>query len=108
MRKKYKLRWAGPARIDLLEIAEFIAAQNPAAARNIVKAIRKGISGLSMAPKRGRVVPELAKNGIFKFRELIISPWRIVYNLEEKVVNILLVVDGRRDLQDVFFRRLMR
>ena len=53
-------------------------------------------------------MPELAKHGINTFRELIASPWRVVYTIEQFTVYIKLVADGRRDLDDLLFRRIMR
>ncbi len=108
MTKKFKVVWAVPAHLDLVEIAEYIAEDNPQAARNIVKKIRGKISKLRMSPSLGRVVPELEKQGITHFREMILSPWRILYQVGDKAVYILMVVDGRRNLEDVLFNRLMR
>ncbi|MCP4602149.1 MAG: type II toxin-antitoxin system RelE/ParE family toxin [Proteobacteria bacterium] len=108
MKRKYKVKWALPANLDLVEIAEFAMQDSPQAARKIVKKIRERISNLKHVPERGRVVPELAKHGITQYREMIISPWRILYQIDEKIVLIVLVVDGRRNLEDVLFKRIMR
>jgi len=105
---EYSIIWADPAKQDLFEIAEFIAHESLDNARRIVKKIRDQTSGLYTNPERGRVVPELAKHGIMAYRELIISPWRVLYKIEKKSVYIEVVVDGRRDLEDLLFRRIMR
>jgi plasmid stabilization system protein ParE len=108
MRKKYTIVWANPAKLDLFEIIEFIAADSPANAQKIKKRIQGKTADLYMNPQRGRAVPELAKQGITVFRELIISPWRVIYKIQGKVVYIELVADGRRNLEDLLFRRIMR
>ena len=108
MRKKYKVNWAGPARLDLVDIAEYIAEENPATARKIVKKIESKIANLYIQPERGRIVPELSNHGITKFRELIFPPWRVLYQIDDKFVLIFLVADGRRNLEDILFRRIMR
>jgi len=108
MNKKYRVKWAHPAQLDLMEIAGFISQDRPAVARKIAKKIRRRISSLKTSPERGRVVPELEKQGITQYREIIISPWRVIYRIDERTVYILLVVDGRRNLEDVLFMRLMR
>ncbi len=108
MRRKYQLIWASPARIDLVEIAEFIADDNPVAARTTIKKIKEQVSNLHFQPEQGRIVPELASQGIVKYRELIVSPWRILYQIDKTKVYIVLVVDGRRDLEDILFKRIMR
>ena len=106
MKKKYEVKWAVPAQLDLLEIARFIAEDRPSVARKIVRRIRERISKLEIVPERGRVVPELARHGITQYREMIISPWRILYRIDEKLVYVVLVVDGRRNWEDVLFQRV--
>jgi plasmid stabilization system protein ParE len=108
MRRKFKVVWAGPARLDLVEIAEFIAVDNPATAREVVRRIREKTLTLHFEPERGRVVPELATQGITRLRELIVSPWRVLYQIDAKTVFVVLLVDSRRNLEDVLFRRLLR
>lgn len=108
MRRKFKVVWAGPARVDLIETVEFIAAEDPATAREVVRRIREKVSTLHFEPERSRVVPELSTQGIIRYRELIVSPWRILYQIDAKTVFVVLVVDSRRNLEDVLFRRLLR
>ena len=108
MRRKFRVVWAGPAHLDLVEIAEFIAEDIPATAREVVRRIREKILKLHFEPERGRVVPELSGQGITKFRELIVSPWRVLYQIDGRMVFVVLVVDGRRNLEDVLFKRLLR
>jgi plasmid stabilization system protein ParE len=54
------------------------------------------------------VVPELAHFGIRNWRELIVKPYRIIYRIDEDTVNVLAMLDGRRDLQDLLLERLIR
>jgi plasmid stabilization system protein ParE len=108
MKKKYAVEWAKPAKLDLFEIADFIAADSPANALRISDKIKKKTADLQMNPERGRVVPELSKHGITAYRELVVSPWRVIYRIVGKKVYIKVVADGRRNLEDLLFRRLMR
>ena len=108
MKKELKVEWARPAHLDLIEMAEFIAVERPGVARKIVQKIRDRVSNLKISPERGRVVPELAAHGIVQYRELVVSPWRVLYRVDATVVYILLVVDGRRNLEDLLFNRIMR
>ena len=59
-------------------------------------------------PKRGRIVPELAAVGVHGCRELLPSPWRIIYRISEDMVYVLAVVDGRRNLGDLLLERFLR
>lgn len=61
-----------------------------------------------MLPDRGRMVPELASLDIKAYRELIISPHRLMYRVEPRRVLVVAVFDGRRDLGDVLLARLVR
>ena len=58
-------------------------------------------------PQQGRIVPELKSFGD-KYREIIIKPWRILYSINNKIVNILLVIDGRRDLEEILFEIIVK
>lgn len=53
-------------------------------------------------------MPELEPFGIRDWRELIEAPYRIVYAVQGKRVNVMAVLDGRRDLQDELLLRLVR
>jgi len=54
---------------------------------------------------RGRIVPELKTYGILSYRELIISPWRVVYRTSEQKVYVLAVIDSRRNIEDILIER---
>ena len=63
---------------------------------------------LVVQPERGRVVPELHHLGVFQYRELIESRWRIIYRIENNKVFVKAVIDSRRDLAAVLLHRLVR
>jgi toxin ParE1/3/4 len=53
--------------------------------------------------------PSLAADfGITSWRELVSKPYRIISRIERETVNVLAVLDGRRDLADLLFERLIR
>jgi plasmid stabilization system protein ParE len=54
------------------------------------------------------VVPELARLGMRTWREIVARPYRLIYRIEGDTVNVLAVFDGRRDLEDLLFERLLR
>jgi addiction module RelE/StbE family toxin len=108
MKKNYQVIWSGTAENDLMEIVEYIAADNPSNALKIFQKIKKKASGLYLCPKRGRIVPELKAQGILQYRELIISPWRIIYRIWEENVYVLSVIDSRQNIEDVLLKRFIR
>ena len=105
---KFELYWAEVAEADLREIVLHIAEESPARAGKILEEIAEKVSGLSRFPERGRIVPELRDQGIFLYRELIHSPWRIIYRIEEDKVYVLSVLDSRRNVEDLLLKRLIR
>jgi len=100
--------FAAVAARDLEGIIEFIAADDPVAAGRVLDRIESRCAGLRQMPARGRVVPELAAFGIHTYRELVVSPWRVVYRLSGTRVHVLAVLDGRRNVEDVLLDRLVR
>jgi toxin ParE1/3/4 len=54
------------------------------------------------------VVPELAGIGLHLYRELLVTPWRIVYRINNDTVYVMMVIDGRRNAEDLLLERLVR
>nr|MBC8362588.1 type II toxin-antitoxin system RelE/ParE family toxin [Candidatus Desulfatibia profunda] len=67
----------------------------------------KTFSTLSEFPERGVYPKELLKLGIREYREIFFKPYRIIYRVMDKNVYVLLIVDGRRDMQSLLQRRLL-
>ena len=65
------------------------------------------VETLERFPKRGHVPPELAPLGIASVREIGFKKYRIIYRIEEKRVFVMVIADGRRDLQALLERRLL-
>ena len=106
--RSYVVEFAAVTQGDLQAIVEFIAADDPGAALRVFDQIAARCATLKQMPERGRVVPELAAFGLHTYRELVVSPWRVVYRISGKIVFVLAVVDGRRNIEDVLLDRLVR
>ncbi len=52
--------------------------------------------------------PELERVGVSRYREVHYKRYRIIYEVLGKTVYVHCVFDGRRDLQAVLERRLLR
>lgn len=81
---------------------------SPSNARGVGSRLRESVQDLSTFPERGRVVPEFLDVGIQRWRELVVSPHRIVYRIEGDKVFIEVIFDSRRDSETVLFDRLVR
>jgi toxin ParE1/3/4 len=71
------------------------------------RARKRQSSELSEFPERGAYPKELLALGIREYREVFFKPYRIIYRVMDKNVYVLLIVDGRRDMQSLLQRRLL-
>ncbi|MDH7512470.1 MAG: type II toxin-antitoxin system RelE/ParE family toxin [Clostridiales bacterium] len=107
MKKTYEVIWAESAEKDLISIIDYISIDSPFVAHEKFKEIQTKASNLKIYPERGRIVRELQEQGIIQYRELIISPWRIIYRISEKKVYVLSVLDSRRNVEDILLGRFI-
>ncbi len=104
----YSVLWTEVAERDLREIIAFIADDTVQNALHVLENIKAKAAELYAFPERGRVVPELHSCGIFIYRELIVSPWRVLYRIAEGNVYITAVLDSRRNVEDILLHRLIQ
>jgi toxin ParE1/3/4 len=108
MDPKHQVIWTYVAESDLKEIIEYISMNRPQAALTILKKIKNKASDLYVFPEKGRIVPELQDQGIVQYRELVISPWRLIYRILDRKIFVLLVMDSRQNIEDILLKRLIR
>ena len=93
---------------DLNELYDYIAVHDSSRkADYFLEQIEKTFSTLSEFPERGVYPKELLKLGIREYREIFFKPYRIIYRIMDKNVYVLMIVDGRRDMQALLQRRLL-
>jgi toxin ParE1/3/4 len=93
---------------DLDELYAYIARHDaPRKADYVLEQIEKTLSELSAFPERGAYPKELLELGIREYRELFFKPYRLIYRVLDKNVYVLLIADGRRDMQSLLQRRLL-
>ena len=108
MIKTYKLKWTQNAKNDLLDIVKYIKKDSPSAAKDIYLKIRTKAKSSNFFPLKGRVVPELQKEGITIYRELIYTPWRIIYKIGDNTVYIMAILDSRQNVEELLLKKLLR
>ncbi len=91
-----RLIWSQPALLDLEEIAEYIALDNPPAASRYVRKVFSAVERLKRYPQSGRRPDELPAT---PYREVIVPPCRLFYRAEENTVFILHVTRSERLLR---------
>lgn len=94
---------------DLDELCDYIDQHDvPGKAEYVLEQIDKVFNSLSENPRRGVYPGDLLSIGIREYREIFFKPYRIIYRIIEKKVVVLVVVDGRRNLQEILQRRLLQ
>ncbi|MDA3941289.1 MAG: type II toxin-antitoxin system RelE/ParE family toxin [Spirochaetia bacterium] len=106
--KKCDVIWTDTAKKDLNDIIEYIAQDTIEIAIQKYEKIKGITRQLVLFPDQGRIIPELLKHNITKYKELIISPWRLIYKVDNNIVYIMAVIDGRRNIEDILLQRLLR
>jgi toxin ParE1/3/4 len=94
---------------DIYDIYQYVETHDsPGKATGLFKNLQETISSLDHQPSRGHVPPELARIDVLEFLEIHYKPYRIIYQIIKTDVYVHCVLDGRRDLNDLLQRRLLR
>lgn len=93
-----KIVWTEPARQDLREIFEYIAEENPNAARALLAEIRKRVGSLEDNPELGRL------GRVEGSRELVLTGTQYIlpYRVKEQWIQILAVFHSARKWPERF------
>lgn len=92
--------WTARAQADLAAIHAFVEADSPHFASVVVRRLLQAVDRLQQFPQSGRAVPEYSDPAI---REVILSPYRIVYRVvDAETVHVLTVHHAARgDVGDI-------
>jgi len=94
---------------DLIDLFEYIAKKDSVvSAFHVLDELEALIRSLAQQPERGHYPPELLEHGIKNFREVFFKPYRVIYEVMGRKVVVLGCFDGRRDMQSLLERRLLR
>ncbi|MCR5612674.1 type II toxin-antitoxin system RelE/ParE family toxin [Treponema sp.] len=93
---------------DLNEIADYYFSRSPDYVERIISEFEENVMSLQKHPRSGRVVPELERQGITQYRELIQEYYRIIYEISGKKVIVHTIIDGRRNFEDAIISKLSR
>lgn len=104
----FQVQLTRPALTDLDEIARYRAAQrglDPADA--LLDSMLERIATLERLPHRGSIPKELDGLGASGIRQIVHASYRILYEVEASTVSIILVADGRRDVETLLHGRML-
>lgn len=103
-----KISYTAGARSDLFQLRRYVIDRFDAATwtRSLAE-LRDRVALLAGQPTLGSVPLELQEIGVDRYRELAVGRNRILYEVHDDTVFILIVVDHRRDFRAVLSRRLL-
>ena len=87
------IRWSLGALEDIESISSYISQDYPEKAIEIVKGIIEKIEQLKQFPKLGHKFPD---RNVERIREIIFKKYRIVYEIREEIIEILVIAHGSR------------
>ena len=93
---------------DLDEIAAYYVSLSPGYVEKVISDFEKNVMSLKEHPKSGWIVPELEKQGLIRYRELIHGYYRIVYEISEETIIVHTIIDGRRNFEELVISKLSR
>ena len=96
------------AKEDLREILEYYQSLSQKYVEKVISDFQENILSLNKHPKSGRIVPELERQGIANYRELIQGNYRIIYEISGEIVIVHTIIDGRRNFEDIIISKLTR
>jgi toxin ParE1/3/4 len=107
--RRYAVRIIEDAEQDLIDIYTHVASSDSAQkADYVLEQLESLCLSLADMPSRGHVPPELDRIGVTAYREVRFKPYRVVYQVTDRDVEIHCVLDGRQDMQALLERRLLR
>jgi len=93
---------------DLEDLYDYIEKHDaPGKADHVLEQIEKRFTSLSENPHRGTYPKELLTIGLREYREVFFKPYRIIYRVMAETVYVMVIADGRRDMQALLQRRLL-
>lgn len=105
----FEVLLAEEAEADISDIYRYVLAREGRdQAEALLTKLSETVFALSELPNRGNVPKELSAIGMSEFREVHYKPYRVIYRILDQQVVVYGVFDGRRDMQSLLNRRLMR
>jgi toxin ParE1/3/4 len=108
MIRQYDVRLTAGAEQDLRGLHAFRMTQaGREAADALLADIASTAGALATFPDRGSIPLELQALGMTEYRQTLCKPYRILYRVVDTTVFVVLICDGRRDMQSLLERRLL-
>lgn len=94
---------------DLDEICDYLERhRGPERVGRLLDRLERALGGLADLPHRGGYPIELSSLGVHDYRQVLLGSYRVIYQVMDDSVYVLLIADARRDMQTLLQRRLLR
>ena len=90
-----RIEWSEEAISHLAQIHSYIAADSEQHAGRFILKLMRAVDNLSTFPDIGRHVPGVKDRSV---REIIVPPYRVVYQVHGDAISVAAVVHSSRDL----------
>jgi len=105
---KHEIIWSKDAGDEFFEIISYIKYNTgKITAEKIYSKIMNEIKRVSTNPKTRIISPLLREFGINHIHQLNINPWIIYYKTEKNIMEIISIIDGRRNLEEILYKKMI-
>jgi toxin ParE1/3/4 len=105
---KHDIIWSKDAGDELAEIISYIKYNTgKITAKKIYFKIINEVKRVSENAAGRRVAPLLRRFGINNIHQLNISPWIVFYKVEDNKMQIISIIDGRRNLEEILYKKMI-
>jgi toxin ParE1/3/4 len=104
----YEITWskdAGEEFVEIISWYKYNVGKNTA--QKIYTKINSQIRKLKDMPGIGKQVQILKEIGINDYRQIIQDHWIIYYKVEGQSIHIISVIDGRRNLEEILYKKII-
>ena len=100
--------WSKDAGDELFEIISFIKYNSgKIIASNIYDKISREVEKASKNASGRRIAPLLRNFGINHVHQFNINPWTIFYKVENNKMEVLSIIDQRRNLEEILYNKII-
>ena len=106
---KHQVIWSQDAGNELIKIISYIKDNaGKITAEKIYKKILTEVKNASENAKGRRISPLLKSFGINNIHHLNIRPWIVYYKAENNIMEIISIIDSRRNLEEILYEKIMK
>jgi toxin ParE1/3/4 len=105
---KHEIIWSKDAGDELTEIISYIKYHTgKITAEKVFLRIMDELKNISDNPAGRRIAPMLKEMGINYIHQLDIHPWVLYYKVESSRVEIISIIDERRNLEEILYKKVI-